>query len=138
MDSGSCPDYESNFTLGFLPTNATLNTDCSSQWTGDACINSLDLSFSPGNCSLTVTMELAQDQIFEAREQLLMFIANCSNCVSNVTSVQPVEIIIDDSSDCKHVHVLATYFWCTYVLWNHTNLYTLGLKIELIIIDLPF
>lgn len=74
---------------------------CSDQWTGDACIDTLSVSFPPDNCSVTVEMELAQDQIFEAREQLLMYITNCSNCVSNITSKQPVEIIIDDTDDCE-------------------------------------
>lgn len=103
VDNGTCPNYESTFSLGFSSsTNATINMSCSNQWTGDACIDALDLYFPPGHCSLTVRMELAQDQTFETREQLLMYITNCSNCISNVTSTQPVEIIIDDTDDCKY------------------------------------
>ena len=102
MDNGTCPGYESSFFLGFSPSmNATLSTNCSSQWTGDACIDSLDLSFPPGSCSLTVEIEVAQDSVLETREQILMYIANCTNCASNVTSSEPIQIVIDDTDDCK-------------------------------------
>lgn len=104
VDNGTCPNYESSFSLGFSPlSNATFSTSCSSQWIGDACINTTDLSFPPGSCSLTVVMEVAQDRVFETWEQLLLYITNCTNCASNVTSLQPIQIIIDDADDCKYI-----------------------------------
>lgn len=110
-DNGSCPDYESMVTLGVSSlSNATLSTDCGTKWIGDACIDSLEFSFPPGQCSQTVTVELAQDQEFEGREQLLLYIMNCSSCTSNVSLVQPMEITIDDTDDCKCVYMCVCVF----------------------------
>lgn len=106
MDNGSCPTYGSTVTLGLSPhSNATLSTNCSIQWTADVCIESLEFSFQPGECSQRVTLELGQDEEFEGPEQLLLFITNCSNCTSNVSLAHPLEIIIDDTDDCKCVHI---------------------------------
>ena len=106
MDNGSCPNYGSIVTLGVSThSNATLSTNCSAQGMGDVCIDSFDFSFPPGECSQTVTVEPVQDQEFEGREQLLLYIVNCSNCTSNVSLTHPMEIIIDDTDDCKRVQI---------------------------------
>ena len=39
--------------------------------------------------------------MLEGPEQLLLHVVNCSNCVSNVSLAQPMEIIIDDTLDCE-------------------------------------
>ena len=108
LDNGSCPDYESRFSLSFSSSSTatiTTTTNCSSSsgWTEDVCVDSLDLSFPPGVCSVATTVELGQDEVFEGRESLLVYVANCSNCVSNVTSAQPVLVTIDDTLDCECV-----------------------------------
>ena len=115
MDNGTCPGYESNFTLAVSPaSNATLSTsNCGSGingenegalWTEDACIDSLDLSFLPGQCETSVMVRTRQDFVLEGPEQLLLHVTNCSNCVSNVSLAQPMEIIVDDTLDCEFVY----------------------------------
>ena len=103
MDNGTCPGYESNFTLGFSSSNATVTSSCNDQWKGDVCIDFVNLSFPPGNCSLSVTMEIAQDNDYEGPEDLLLYVANCSNCVTNITSDHPLIITINDDKDCKSI-----------------------------------
>lgn len=127
MDNGSCPNYESSFSLSFSPTSsATITTtNCSSSSNnsnddggrkiGDACIESPHITFPPNVCSVTVAIELEQDKVFESREQLFMYITDCSNCVSNITNTRPITIIIDDTQDCEsyyvciHIHCLMIF-----------------------------
>ena len=71
----------------------------------DACIDSLHLSFPPGQCETSVSVWLRQDLVLEGSERLLLYLTNCSNCVSNVSLAQPMEIVIDDTRDCElHTH----------------------------------
>ena len=104
MDNGTCPSYESNFTLAFSPSStATVRTsDCDSgTWTEDICIDSPNLSFSPGQCEISATVHTRQDFVLEGPEKILLYVINCSNCVSNLSHTQPMEIIIDDTLDCE-------------------------------------
>ena len=118
MDNGTCPEYESSLSLSLSPSsNATLATsnctdsDSGYQWTEDACIDSLHLLFAPGQCEVSVSVRLRQDFVLEGPESLLLYATNCTNCVSNVSLNQPMEIFIDDTQDCEsytHIHAQST------------------------------
>ena len=65
---------------------------------GDACTYALQLAFPPGVCSQNLTLGVTQDTVREREEYFLVYIGNCSNCV---TSRDPINITISDVEDCE-------------------------------------
>ena len=132
VDNGTCPGYESSFSLTLSPTStATLTTsncseiDGSEVWTEDACIDSLQLSFSPGECETSVSVWLRQDLVLEGPETLLLYITDCSNCVSNISQSQPMGIVIDDTHDCEFLSLSLS------LSLSHTHTHTHFLPLSL-------
>ena len=93
-----CPDYSSNFTLRVVSGSATVNDSCMGDWMGDACTYALQLAFPPGVCSQNLMLGVRQDALQEREEYFLVYIGNCSNCV---TTRDLINITISDVEDCE-------------------------------------